>query len=58
MAEYYSIVWLDQNLSIYSSDDGHLGCFYPVVIVNRAAMDTGEHVFDRGPVFKSLGLYN
>ena len=33
-----------QNFFIYSSVDGHLGCFRCLAIVNNAAMNSGIHV--------------
>lgn len=39
MAEQYSIVWLYQNMCIYSSPGGHLDCFYLLTIVKNAAMN-------------------
>ena len=32
------------NFFIYSSVDGHLGCFHVLAIVNSAAMNNGVHV--------------
>ena len=32
------------NFFIYSSVDGHLGCFHILAIVNSAAMNNGIHV--------------
>ena len=32
------------NFFIYSSVDGHLGCFHVLAIVNSAAMSIGGHV--------------
>ena len=44
MAEQYSIVYMYLNFFIYSSVDGHLGCFHVLAIVNSAAANSGIHV--------------
>lgn len=31
---------IDHHLAIHSEDDGHLGCFYFLVIMNNVAMRT------------------
>ena len=31
-------------LFVYSSVDGHLGCFHVLAVVNNAAMNIGVHV--------------
>ena len=32
------------NFFIYSSVDGHLGCFHVLAVVNSAAMNSGIHM--------------
>jgi len=32
------------HIFIHSSDDGHLGCFYVLAVVNSATVNTGVHV--------------
>ena len=44
MAEEYVIVYMYYIFFIYSSVDGHLGCFHVLPIVNRAVMNTAVHV--------------
>ena len=41
MAELYSIVYIYHNFFIYSSVNGHLGCFHVLAVVNSAAVNTG-----------------
>ena len=38
------IVYIYHSFFIYSSVDGHLGCFHVLAIVNSAAVNTGVHV--------------
>ena len=45
MAEWYYIVYMDHIFFVYSSIDGHLGCFHVLAIVNSAAMNIQVHVF-------------
>ena len=51
MAESYSIVYVYCIFLIYSSVDGHLGCFCVLVIVTGAAMNIQVHVSFSRQVF-------
>ena len=38
------MVCMCHNFRIYSSADGHLGCFHVLVIINSAVVNIGVHV--------------
>ena len=44
------------NIFIYSSADGHLGCFHVLATVNSAAMNNGVHISFRTVVFSEYIL--
>ena len=39
---------------IHSSDDGHLGCFHVLAMINSAVMNIGVHVSLSGLITNSL----
>lgn len=58
-ALFYFIVCLYYNLFIYSSVDGHLGCFWLEAIVNKAAMNLSVNtIFVDMCIFISLRYIN
>ena len=44
MAQQHYTVYMYHSFFIYSSVDGHLGCFHVLAIVNNAAMYNGIYV--------------
>ena len=64
MAKFHSLLWLGNIplytytyhiFFIYSSVDGHLGCFHVLAIVNNATMNTGVRVSFQISVFVFFG---
>ena len=47
----YIYAYIYHNFFMYSSVDGHVGCFHVLAIVNTAAMNIGVHVSFRIVVF-------
>ena len=44
MAESYSILYMYHRFLIHLSDDGYLGCYHVLAIINNASMNIGAHV--------------
>ena len=50
------MVWMDHIVFIRSSDNGHLGCFHLLAIVNDAAMNMSTQIPIWVPALYSFGL--
>ena len=44
ITEEYTTVYIYHSFLIYSSADGHLGCFHVLAIINSAAVNIGKRV--------------
>ena len=50
MAKYHYIVYV-YHIFIYSSINGHLGCFYILITVNNAEINRGVHIYFQIRIF-------
>lgn len=54
-SEWYSIVCVSHIFFFRLSDDGYLGCFYLLVVVNNATVNMGVQICLCYPVLTSFG---
>ena len=57
MVRFSLFLWLSDSPLYICSNDGHLGCFHILAIVNNAAMSIAVHLFFQIGVLGNSNIY-